>query len=348
MDGVKLAMRKNHCQGNCKASVTGIRAAGVAVALVTSLAASASAGSFMDTLASDGTTKTFFYQFVVAGGPIVWVVLLPMSVITGYLAIDLCYSIRRKRLLPTGIAGVIATTAGKVGRNQLGAKLASATDLVSRAICGVIVRSKHLNADQNEVRNLAVEALQQEGMHLLRKVEWCNIIGNVAPMVGLFGTVFGMIKAFNLLGISAGQPRPDQLAAAISIALITTFWGLLVAIPALAMGGVFRARTEALVAEAAIELEALLRRISLAGGGQIQPAPKPPTQKKPLQRPVIQKIPSPKQPLQKQIAQSQFGQAQNAQAKPASRPDGKEKYQASPVRQNTRKDKRQFPIKPVS
>ena len=82
-------------------------------------------------------------------------------------------------------------------------------------------------------------------------------------MVGLFGTVFGMIKAFNILGIAAGQPRPDQLAAAISIALITTFWGLLVAIPALVMHGIFRARLEEIADEAAVELENLFRQITL-------------------------------------------------------------------------------------
>ena len=70
-----------------------------------------------------------------------------------------------------------------------------------------------------------------------------------------------MIKAFTILGSAGGQPRPDQLAEAISIALVTTFWGLLVAIPALFMHGFFRTRIESLVSEAALETEALLERL---------------------------------------------------------------------------------------
>lgn len=207
--------------------------------------------------------KTFFSQFVIAGGPIVWFVLLPMSVVALYLAIDVCFMIRRKRLLPAGIAASIASGAGRLGPKKFSAGISSKSDLISRAFVCAMSQGTASGADEDQLRRLAAESLNEQAMVLLRKIEWFSIIGNVAPMVGLFGTVFGMIKAFNLLGISGAQPRPDHLAAAISIALITTFWGLLVAIPSLAMHGVFRTRIEALVSEAAIELEALFRKINI-------------------------------------------------------------------------------------
>jgi hypothetical protein len=53
--------------------------------------------------AGQSTAQTFYRQFLCAGGPIVWFVLLPMSVVTVYLAMDLLMSTRRKRLLPAGI-----------------------------------------------------------------------------------------------------------------------------------------------------------------------------------------------------------------------------------------------------
>jgi biopolymer transport protein ExbB len=328
-----LVMREKHCQDSFGVQPTRIAMLTVAAAVVTIFAASAWAGEPADALSPDSNTKTFFHQFVVAGGPIVWVILLPMSVITGYLAIDLCSSIRRRKLLPPGIGTRIATTARKLGTSQLGGKLSPATDLVSRAVLDAVIRSKHLGSDQKDLQHLAAQALQERGLGLLRKVEWCNVIGNVAPMVGLFGTVFGMIKAFNLLGISGGQPRPDQLAAAISIALITTFWGLLIAIPALAMGGIFRARAEGLVGEAAIELETLLRQITLTGAAQAQPATKPAAQT---------------QPVPKQTVQSQSAKKQPARAQPIQSVNGRQRYQAKPVKQPTRDQKRRFPIKPVS
>jgi len=321
-------MREKYCQDSFRVRPARIAMLTAAAAVITIFTASAFAGDLAGSSSSDGNTKTFFHQFVIAGGPIVWVILLPMSVITGYLAIDLCSSIRRRRLLPPGIGTRIATTARKFGTSQLGGKLSGATDLVSRAVFGAIIRSRHSGDGQKDLRHLAAEALQEQGLGLLRKVEWCNVIGNVAPMVGLFGTVFGMIKAFNLLGISGGQPRPDQLAAAISIALITTFWGLLIAIPALAMGGIFRARTEGLVGEAAIELETLLRQITLTGAGQKEIVQKPPVQKEPVQ--------------------SQSAKKQPARAQPIQSVNGRQKYQAKPIKAKSQGEKGRFPIKPVS
>ena len=215
-----------------------------------------------DTNAPDAGANSFFSQFVIAGGPIVWFILLPMSVFTTYLAIYLSIAIRRKILLPQNIASKIVSAAMKTGTSRLPSKIASWPDLISTAVTRALSRSESTFVDRKLTKTLAAESIQEQSLCLLRRVEWCSIIANVAPMVGLFGTVFGMIKAFNLLGIAAGQPRPDQLAAAISIALITTFWGLLIAIPALVIHGLFRTRLEAIVDEAFLELENLFRQIT--------------------------------------------------------------------------------------
>ncbi len=201
---------------------------------------------------------SLYEHFFVAGGPIVWFVLLPMSVAVVYLAIDLSLSIRRKRLLPADLASRIAAHTAQFGTARLAERFGRQPALVSRAVIGAFQRSRQLHSDAATVRQFAAESLQEIGQRLLRKAEWCQIIGNVAPMVGLFGTVFGMIRAFNLLGISEGQPAYDQLAAAISVALVTTFWGLMVAIPALFCYGIFRSRIEACIGEAAIETDVLL------------------------------------------------------------------------------------------
>jgi len=139
----------------------------------------------------------------------------------------------------------------------LQAELSDNNDFVSAAvICAVKQAGKDRKG--GHLRSLAAESLQDQSLRLLRKVEWANIIGSVAPMIGLFGTVFGMIKAFNGIVIAGGQPQPAQLAEGISIALVTTFWGLLIGIPALAIHGIFRNRIETILSEAAIETEAVL------------------------------------------------------------------------------------------
>jgi biopolymer transport protein ExbB len=205
--------------------------------------------------------KTFYRQFFIAGGPIVWFVLLPMSVAAIYLAIDLLISTRRKRLLPAGIASDIATYAVLNGHAMLVSKLSGRSDLISRAILRAIEQGRQMGGSAQSIHQFAAEALQERGVQLMRKTQWCQIIGSVAPMVGLFGTVYGMIRAFNLLGQGTGGPRYEMLAEAISMALVTTFWGLLVAIPALFLYGIFQTRIEAMISEAAIETEAVLGRI---------------------------------------------------------------------------------------
>lgn len=201
---------------------------------------------------------SLYQHFFVAGGPIVWFILLPMSIAVLYLAMDLCVTIRRKRLLPSELAGSMAAHAAQYGTTGLGERFGRRPALVSRAVIRALGRSEAMHSGPESVRQFAAESLQEIGQNLLRKAEWCQILGGVAPMVGLFGTVLGMIQAFNLLGIAEGQPAYDQLAGAISVALVTTFWGLLAAIPALFLYGVFRSRIEAFVGEAAVETDVLL------------------------------------------------------------------------------------------
>jgi len=216
--------------------------------------------------ASSAGSETFFDQFVLAGGPIVWFVLIPMSIFTVYLAMEHFITIRRKRLVPSGVGLELCTLIRRFGAGQLKTRISKKHDMVSKAILNA---TEQAGNDRRHVhlRTLAAESLEEQSLEILRKVEWTNIIGNVAPMIGLFGTVFGMIKAFNGIVIAGGQPQPAHLAGGISLALVTTFWGLLIGIPALAVHGVFRNRVEGLASEAAMECETVLtelRNISLS------------------------------------------------------------------------------------
>ena len=255
----------------------------IAIVILVAFASLVQAAPERAGVTADQAQKTFFSQFIIAGGPIVWFILLPLSVATTYLAIDLCSTIRRKRLLPDHAVRDLTMSAARYGLANLAARVADKPDLVSKALVWSISKSKVGKPDLRQVEQLAAESLQEQSMHLMRKVEICNIIGNIAPMLGLLGTVFGMIKAFNILGISVGQPRPDHLAAAISIALVTTFWGLLIAIVALTLNGIFRNRIEVLVGQASLEVETLLRRLALTWYIQPQTVEKNVGQSRPKQ-----------------------------------------------------------------
>lgn len=213
------------------------------------------------TLANDGE-RSFFGQFIVAGGPIVWFVLMPLSVALSYLAIDIGLLLRRKRLLPPNVRNDILNIIQRGSLASARDTLAARSDLVSvavyRAINYIATTKSYMH-----LQTVTAESLEEKTLELMRRVEWLNIVGNVSPMVGLFGTVFGMIKTFNSIVVAGGQPRADQLAAGISVALVTTFWGLLIAIPALAVYGFFRNRVEVLASEAAIEAETLLQSLQV-------------------------------------------------------------------------------------
>lgn len=208
--------------------------------------------------AKPARTQTFFEQFVVAGGPIVWFILLPMSLVTVYLAVEYGLTIRRKKLLPDGIGRKIVEMTGQLNPGQLPAGVVAGGDFVSTAVVRALGQG---SGDWFRMRNLLFESLQEQALGLIRKIEWINLMGNVSPMVGLFGTVFGMIKLFNAIVTAGGQPQPAQLAEGISIALVTTFWGLFIAIPALAVYGVFQNRIETLASDAVVEAENILPQI---------------------------------------------------------------------------------------
>jgi biopolymer transport protein ExbB len=184
-----------------------------------------------------------------------------MSVGMLYLGIDLGFRLRRGRVLPLGRSREIATLASRYGLGGLAGRLSDREDLISRAVVRAVGKNRRRGLDRDLLLQSASDCLREQGLDLLRRAERCHLIGTVAPMVGLFGTVYGMIEAFTVLALAGGQPRPDQLAAAIAVALVTTFWGLLIAIPSLFLHGFFRTRIEVLISEAASETEALLDRL---------------------------------------------------------------------------------------
>jgi biopolymer transport protein ExbB len=205
-----------------------------------------------------GRMPTLFEQFVTSGGWIVWFILLPMSFAMVYLAVLYSLTIRTKNLAPEGVGEKIGEIALATGLKGLADSLADNNDLVSKSVAGAIKKGRD---DWFRLREAFFESMQDEAFALSRTVEWINLIGNVSPMVGLFGTVVGMIELFGAIVTAGGQPQPVQLAHGISVALVTTFWGLLIAIPALSVYGIFRNRIEAIVNDAIREGEDALSKI---------------------------------------------------------------------------------------
>ncbi len=115
----------------------------------------------------------------------------------------------------------------------------------------------------------AIEAMQEvgeeENMKLDHRLSYISLIGTISPMVGLFGTVDGMIRSFWVIATSGGTPKPSLLAQGVSTALLTTLVGLLIAIPAIAIYNILRNRVQRLVLEVGITSENLMSRFETVG-----------------------------------------------------------------------------------
>lgn len=116
-----------------------------------------------------------------------------------------------------------------------------------------------------EIEQAVLDAGERESNNLRRHMRLLNAISNVAPLLGLLGTVMGMIQSFNDISGSQAMGRPEMLAGGISEALLTTAAGLLVAIPAYLMYMYFLGHTDRLISEMDMHSQRLVDAISAEG-----------------------------------------------------------------------------------
>jgi len=107
--------------------------------------------------------------------------------------------------------------------------LEDSSNLLARALSPAL---KKLKKGREKAENLFIENLEAEENNVSQWVTYLNVVASVAPMIGLLGTVSGMISAFQTIG-RGGMGRPELLAGDIGEALITTATGLVIGIPAM-------------------------------------------------------------------------------------------------------------------
>ena len=128
-----------------------------------------------------------------------------------------------------------------------------------------------LSAGYSQALQAMQEVGEEENMKLEQRLSYIALIGTISPMVGLLGTVQGMIASFSVIARSPTTPKPSELAAGISTALFTTLVGLFIAIPAIALYSILRNRIARLVLEVGTVSEGLMSRFSPAAGAAARP-----------------------------------------------------------------------------
>lgn len=185
-------------------------------------------------------------------------VLTGLSIATAYLLFDQVMTLRRKELLPDGVAEAVrqALLTGRVSEADAACRRAP-------SVLSVVLLSglAEIEFTWQEVEKAVEDSLIQQASRLMRRIEYLSVIGNIAPMVGLLGTVTGMIFAFQQVAMTRGAAGAGDLAEGIYQALVTTVGGLIVAIPSLAIYAVCRNRVDSMIAEIAYQSQVALMPI---------------------------------------------------------------------------------------
>jgi biopolymer transport protein ExbB len=122
-----------------------------------------------------------------------------------------------------------------------------------------------LSTSYEHAVNAMMEVGSEEQMKLEHQLSYLALIGTLSPMIGLFGTVHGMISSFYTIATAGATPDPSKLAGGISTALLTTLMGLGIAIPAIAGYNILKNRIQRLVMEVGTTSENLMGRFEKVG-----------------------------------------------------------------------------------
>lgn len=184
------------------------------------------------------------WEIVRAGGPLMWPIILCSIVALG-IVVERLWTLQHRRVMPEGLLEKVWSVVE--------------SDQVTDKVIASLQRNSPLGrvlaaglASRHRPREQIMERLEDTGRHVVHELErFLNPLGTIAgvtPLLGLLGTVTGIIKAFNAIN-AGGMGDPRMLSGGISEALITTAAGLLVAIPSLIAYRYLRGRVDGIVIE---------------------------------------------------------------------------------------------------
>jgi biopolymer transport protein ExbB len=205
------------------------------------------------------------WQLIKSGGGIM-VVLGILSVIALAMIITFFVTLnpRREDMLNFTVRARSLIREGDVGACELLCQQEE-EDMLSRILRAGLQVAGH-------ERHIVVDAMQTEGARataaLSQRVGYLSNIATLAPMLGILGTVLGMIRAFNSIAFQPAVVKPLVLAGGVSMALVTTAAGLVVAIPIMAFYFYFRGRVQKVVAAVEDASADLVEPLTRMGGGK--------------------------------------------------------------------------------
>lgn len=184
------------------------------------------------------------WELFQAGGPFMWAIAL-CSIIAAAIVAERLWTLQQRRVMPNDLTRRIWTL---VESGQVNDKVIAA--LETNSPLGKILATGLQH--RHRTREIMMERIEDAGRHVAHELDrFLNTLGtiaSVAPLLGLLGTVTGIIKAFDVI-YSGGLGDPRALSGGISEALLTTAFGLMVAIPAFVAYRYLRGRVDGIVVQ---------------------------------------------------------------------------------------------------
>lgn len=190
------------------------------------------------------------FELIQSGGVLVWLIIV-CSVVSVAIVIERFWTLKKSAVTPFGLMDKVEKLLDEEELDP-----SRVAEIRRSSPLGRILAAGMVNIDQHRV--VMKEAIEEAGRHVIHELErYLNALGTIAvitPLLGLLGTVIGMIDVFAAI-TTAGVGNPTVLAGGISQALITTAAGLTVGIPSLMFHRYFRGKVEELAVD--MEQEAL-------------------------------------------------------------------------------------------
>jgi biopolymer transport protein ExbB len=220
-------------------------------------------------------------ELLVAGGHLMWPILI-MSLLVVTFGVERLLGLRRSKILPPELIAGLGKLAGQKGGLDPRSAYKLCQQYPSSGASVIKTMLLKVGRPHSELEHAVTEANEREAARLFTNVRWLSLAAAVTPLMGLLGTVWGMIQAFfATANLPVGANKAQKLADGIYVALVTTFAGLAVAIPAAVLAHFYEGRIQKILRELDETLLGLMPQLERFEGRlrvskeQMEPAAEP-------------------------------------------------------------------------
>jgi biopolymer transport protein ExbB len=167
--------------------------------------------------------------------------------------------LRQSEISPPDLVADCNQMVGERNYNGLYKRVSEDESFLGTVLTAGIVELRHGLTEARDAMERVEEANVTE---MERKISMIAVIGTLGPMIGLLGTLKGMISSFSVIAMSDTQLRPSEVAGGISEALLLTFEGVMLSVPAIFLFAFFRNKINGLTGEASATADGIIRQLN--------------------------------------------------------------------------------------